>query len=69
MLSVNFQAAFECIADAVTRQESHDITCSFVGGFAFGDALGVGLRSSDGWWKVEGLEVDEHLTEVSLFSF
>ena len=37
----------------VVRQATHDVACDFVDGFAFGDALGVGLRSVAGWWTVD----------------
>ncbi|ETW85653.1 hypothetical protein HETIRDRAFT_150141 [Heterobasidion irregulare TC 32-1] len=41
----------------VVRQATHDVACDFVDGFAFGDALGVGLRSVAGWWTVDAAAV------------
>ncbi|KAI0713279.1 hypothetical protein C8Q76DRAFT_621267 [Earliella scabrosa] len=39
----------------VVREPSHDISCDFVDGWAFGEALGVGVRSLDDWWTVVGV--------------
>ncbi|KAF8894431.1 hypothetical protein BD779DRAFT_1501027 [Infundibulicybe gibba] len=36
----------------IVREPSQDIICDFVDGFAFGDAIGLGLRSVSGWWNV-----------------
>ena len=48
----------------VARAESHDVACDFVGGWAFGDAIGVGLRSVDDWWTVTAVEASASLSEV-----
>lgn len=53
--------------EKVVREASHDVTCDFVDGFAFGDALGVGLRSVDGWWTVEELVLPNDLPFVSYY--
>ena len=53
----------------VVRADSHDVSCDFVRGWAFGDALGVGVRSVDGWWTVVGLSVVAELSQESLFRF
>lgn len=37
--------------------ETHDVMPDFVDGWAFGDAVGVGLRSKEGWWSVAGVEI------------
>ncbi|KAL6309159.1 hypothetical protein BKA93DRAFT_821973 [Sparassis latifolia] len=53
------------------REPSHDVACDFVNGWAFGEALGVGVRSVSGWWTIKSvrltneLEPDEQI-EVSL---
>lgn len=31
--------------------------CDFVDGWAFGDALGVGIRSISQWWTVKNVSV------------
>ena len=43
----------------VIRAENHDVTCDFVEGFAFGGAVGFGLRSVNGWWTVRRVTVFE----------
>lgn len=47
-LSVKFDDAF----GSVVREATQDVVCDFVDNFAFGDAIGLGLRSVDGWWTV-----------------
>ncbi|KAK0502905.1 hypothetical protein EDD18DRAFT_1135549 [Armillaria luteobubalina] len=47
-LSLRFDDAF----GSVVREATQDVVCDFVDSFAFGDAIGVGLRSVDGWWTV-----------------
>ncbi len=34
------------------REPTQDVFCDFVDGFAFGDAIGVGMRSIAGSWAV-----------------
>ena len=53
----------------VVRADEHDVSCDFVGGWAFGEALGVGVRSVDGWWTVVGLSVAVALSEASPSAF
>ncbi|PCH38714.1 hypothetical protein WOLCODRAFT_97559 [Wolfiporia cocos MD-104 SS10] len=43
---------------------SHDVTCDFADGWAFGDALGVGVRSLSGWWTVGNVSLTT-ITEPS----
>ncbi|KAI0933809.1 hypothetical protein AcV5_005858 [Taiwanofungus camphoratus] len=55
VLSVTLGVAIEQEPQVqVSRVPSHDISCDFVDGWAFGDALGFGIRSvSDQWWTVK----------------
>ncbi|KAI0822633.1 hypothetical protein BC628DRAFT_1326905 [Trametes gibbosa] len=48
---------------SVARDPSHDVYSDFIDGWAFGDALGVGLYSTDGWWTVKRIIVSEDLAE------
>ena len=48
----------------VAHVQSHDIACDFVGGWAFGNALGVGMRSLDGWWTVDSVAIAGGSSEV-----
>ncbi|KAJ7582507.1 hypothetical protein C8J56DRAFT_954942 [Mycena floridula] len=41
----------------LVREPSQDVVCDFVQGLAFGDAIGVGLRSISGWWTVTSVNV------------
>ena len=66
-LKMNVVVSLEEKCKTVVRQASHDVICDFVDGRAFGDALGVGLRSIDGWWNVENLELPEHFPKVGVW--
>lgn len=48
----------------VIRDSSHDVVCDFVDGWAFGDAIGVGLRSLKGWWTVTDISMSTSQSEV-----
>ncbi|KAI0807549.1 hypothetical protein C8Q74DRAFT_1363040 [Fomes fomentarius] len=50
-LSVDIETTSETFVPII-REPDHDISCDFVGGWAFGDTIGVGVRSLDGWWAV-----------------
>ena len=63
-LSVTLTVDIQEAASIVVRDESHDVVGDFVDGWAFGNAVGVGLRSLDGWWTVTGASVSAKLTEV-----
>ncbi|KAF9459360.1 hypothetical protein BDZ94DRAFT_1199681 [Collybia nuda] len=39
-------------------EPSQDVVCDFVDGWAFGNALGVGIRSISHWWTVESISTD-----------
>lgn len=49
----------------VTRMPSHDVSCDLVNGWAFGEALGVGLRSQSGWWTVKNVSLFKEGSGVS----
>ena len=67
MLRISVAVSAQVKHRTVVRQESHDVVCDFVDGFAFGDALGIGLRSIDGWWVVDDIQLPEQFPTVSLF--
>ena len=50
--------------EGVVRDTAQDVSCDFVDGFAFGDALGFGLRSVDGWWTVKNVSHADHQVNV-----
>ncbi|KAJ7043274.1 hypothetical protein C8F04DRAFT_1074310 [Mycena alexandri] len=39
-------------SDSAVLEPTQDVLCDFLDGFAFGDALGLGVRSRGGWWTV-----------------
>jgi hypothetical protein len=49
----------------VIREPSQDIICDFVDGYAFGVALGVGLRTTSSWWSVMKVELGSDYSSVS----
>ncbi|KAI0664567.1 hypothetical protein C8Q70DRAFT_1041331 [Cubamyces menziesii] len=62
-LSVSLTVNIEVPTHSVSRVPSHDVSCDFVDGWAFGDALGVGLSSVDGWWTVQDLTPSTALSQ------
>jgi len=48
----------------IVREPTQDVVCDFVDGFAFGDAIGVGLRSVSGWWTLNHVELADSSMEV-----
>ncbi|OCH95283.1 hypothetical protein OBBRIDRAFT_720837 [Obba rivulosa] len=56
-LSITISATFEwplfLPMHYATRESSHDVTCDFVDGWAFGDSIGIGMRSISGWWTAK----------------
>lgn len=47
---------------SVIHQESQDVICDFLNGYAFGNILGVGIQSLKGWWTVETVEISTATT-------
>ncbi|KAI0670663.1 hypothetical protein C8Q78DRAFT_1070204 [Trametes maxima] len=52
-LSITLTVDIEEPEHAIVRDSTHDVSCDFVDGWAFGDAVGIGLLSVDGWWIVK----------------
>ena len=57
-MSVTLTVGIQDAVSTVVRDESHDIVGDFVDGWAFGNAIGIGLRSLDGWWAVTSATVN-----------
>ncbi|KAL0578240.1 hypothetical protein V5O48_003735 [Marasmius crinis-equi] len=55
MISINMTVE-DTILDVV-HEDSLDVVCDFVDGHAFGDAVGIALRSVSGWWTVDGINM------------
>ena len=56
-LQISFKVEAEVKQHALEREISHDVLCDFVDGFAFGDVLGIGVRSVGGFWRIDNVEV------------
>ncbi|KAL7283154.1 hypothetical protein ACG7TL_002580 [Trametes sanguinea] len=63
-LSISLTVDIEVPTPSVVLTPSHDILCDFVEGWAFGDALGVGLTSRDGWWTVQNISAASEFQEA-----
>lgn len=69
VLSINVAVEIQQPAKKLVRDESQDVTCDFVDGFAVGDAFGIGLRSIDGWWTVTKAAFRDTHIDVSGFCY
>jgi hypothetical protein len=64
-LVISVNARFESPSIPIRRETSYDVAPDFVEGFAFGDALGVGLRClSTSSWTVTALSPSHQLREA-----
>jgi len=64
-LVISVNARFESPSVHIRRETSYDVAPDFVEGFAFGDALGVGLRClSTSSWTVTALSPSHQLREA-----
>lgn len=64
-LVISVNARFESPSIHIGRETSYDVAPDFVEGFAFGDALGVGLRClSTSSWTVTALSPSDELREA-----
>lgn len=48
----------------VVREPTQDVIPDIASGWTFGDAIGVGLRTRDGWWSVSQAVLPKTLEEV-----
>ncbi|KAF5391841.1 hypothetical protein D9757_001678 [Collybiopsis confluens] len=64
--SINIKLDFDHIAQ-VAWESTQDVVPDFVDGWAFGEAIGIGLRTSNEWWSIHSVwlanpELNEYLT-------
>ncbi|KAJ7756820.1 hypothetical protein DFH07DRAFT_473596 [Mycena maculata] len=50
--SINLTIDVEVPSHSVELEPSQDVVCDFVDGYAFGDAIGLGVRSLARWWTI-----------------
>lgn len=64
-LSITVRVDAEIAKFEMSIEESHHVVPNLVEGWAFGNALGIGLRSSSEWWTVKDIKVTGSAWEVS----
>jgi hypothetical protein len=43
---------------------SQTVVCDFIDGFAFGEAMGIGIQSIVGWWTVSDVDLQNDLKVI-----
>jgi hypothetical protein len=56
-LDIVLTAEFIPSVDDIVHEPSLNVVCDFIDGYAFGEAIGVGIRSIAGWWTVMSVEL------------
>lgn len=65
VLSISVNVCLDSPTVAMTREASRDVVPDFVDGFAFGEALGIGLRCiSTSSWTVTALSTSPELLQA-----
>lgn len=68
-LSINFSVNIQVPEQTLKLSEDHNVAPNFVDGWAFGEAIGVGMQSVDGWWTVTEVKISNSFsTTVSVRS-
>ncbi len=63
-LQITFNVGIENPTDTFTHSSSHTIVPDFIEGWAFGEAIGVGIRTSGGWWTVNEVRLGDGGSKV-----
>jgi hypothetical protein len=65
ILIISVNGYFESSSNVLNYETSYDMAPDFVEGFAFGDALGVGLRClSTSWWTITAVFISNELRDT-----
>lgn len=59
--TINIDVGIQVPQDKLTLVADHHVVPNFVDGWAFGDALGIGFHSLDGWWTVTEAKLPNEL--------
>ncbi|KAL0947293.1 hypothetical protein HGRIS_013412 [Hohenbuehelia grisea] len=64
--NINVQVGFDNAApgEPLLHEASQDVICDFVDGRSFGDALGIAIRSTNGWWTVTNVSLKGEATKA-----
>lgn len=52
--------------ETFAHEPTQDVVCDFVDGFAFGDVIGIGVRSIVGWWTVTDIVLANRVEVIAL---
>ena len=63
---INVDVAVNPATNQVIHEPTQDVICDFVDGYSFGEAIGVGLRASTGWWTVVDVALGDKMSAVRL---
>lgn len=65
-LVINMDVAVNPTTNQVIHEPSQDVICDFVGGYSFGEAIGVGVRASTGWWTVVDVALGDKISAENI---
>ncbi|KAI0028355.1 hypothetical protein K488DRAFT_89825 [Vararia minispora EC-137] len=65
-LNISLEVQLASSSEHVVHETTLDVLCDFVDGYAFGDAIGIGIRSTAGWWTVSGARLIRPIPGFSL---
>ncbi|KAF9475666.1 hypothetical protein BDN70DRAFT_996247 [Pholiota conissans] len=63
-LSIHIQPQDENIQ--IVHQQSQDVVCDFVDGYAFGNVIGIGIQSSNRWWTIKNVSLNRPTNGVNI---
>lgn len=72
-LLIDFAVKTQKVENKLEVVTSHNVVPDFVNGWAFGQAMGIGLRSVGDWWTVKEVKLahgqNRHESQVNVRSF
>ena len=55
--TLSFRVQVQSDNDFFAYHPSQTVMCDFIDGFAFGEAIGIGIQSIVGWWTVTAVDL------------